>query len=280
MAEWSDGELVVDGTAIHYYRMGDQTKPPVVLLHGFTDFGLCWLRLATDLADDYDIVMIDAVGHGRSGGPEHGFRARAVSDVLAVIGALGLERPALVGHSMGAATAAGVAAETSYRLRSIVLEDPPWRDTEPAPAASTAHGSRAPLGSPAWVEWMRSFQALSPDERRARAQQERPDWADIDRLYWADAKGQFNLAVLNRRSDVARPPWRETVQKITCPVLLLTADTERGAIVTPEAAQEAADLWHQGQVLYIGGAGHNIRREQYGPYRAAVKTFLRETEQA
>src|SRR5438874_10777855 len=113
MATWSDGDLRVDGANIHYYRMGDATKQPVVLLHGFTDAGLCWMRLATDLAPDYDLVMVDAIGHGQSGGPEHGFRERAVSDALAVIDALGLDRPALVGHSMGAATAAGVAAEAS-----------------------------------------------------------------------------------------------------------------------------------------------------------------------
>src|SRR5581483_10995969 len=102
MAEWSEGDLTIDGTNIHYYRMGQPDKPPVALLHGFTDMGLCWMRLATDLAPDYDLVMIDAVGHGRSGGPEHGFRARAAGDVLAVIAALGLDRPALIGHSMGA----------------------------------------------------------------------------------------------------------------------------------------------------------------------------------
>src|SRR6478672_9381213 len=152
MAEWTEGDLTVDSENIHYYRMGDATKPPVVLLHGFTDAGLCWMRLATDLAPDYSLVMIDAIGHGRSGGPEHGFRERAVSDVIAVIDTLGLDRPALIGHSMGAATAAGVAAVASDRLRGVVLEDPPWRDETPAPADNGARGSRAPLRSPSWVE--------------------------------------------------------------------------------------------------------------------------------
>src|SRR5919202_1215582 len=101
MSEWSEGDLPIGGIAIHYYRMGQRGKPPVVLLHVFSDAGLAWLRLAQDLKADYDLVMLDAVGHGRSGGPEHGFRARAVSDVLAAIEALDLDRPVLVGHSMG-----------------------------------------------------------------------------------------------------------------------------------------------------------------------------------
>ena len=111
MAEWSEGDLPINGISIHYYRMGARGKPPVVLLHGFSDGGLAWLRLATDLAPNYDLIMLDAAGHGRSGGVEHGFRTRAVGDVLAAIDQLGLDRPALVGHSMGAGTAAGVAVD-------------------------------------------------------------------------------------------------------------------------------------------------------------------------
>ncbi|MCA1666481.1 MAG: alpha/beta hydrolase [Thermomicrobia bacterium] len=280
MAEWTEGDVPVNGTNIHYYRMGLGGKPPVVLLHGFTDNGLCWMRLATDLAPGYDLVMIDAVGHGKSGGPEHGFRARAVSDVLAVIEALGLERPALVGHSMGAGTAAGVAAEAGDRIRAIALEDPGWRDTPPPPiaenTASAGEGSRAPLGGPAWAEWNRKFKELSPDERYAQAAVERAAWPEIDRTFWADAKAQLNLDVLKEQNP-ARPPWRDTVRRITCPILLITADTERGAIVTPAMAEEVQGLWRTGKMVHIPGAGHNIRREQYAPYRVAVTTFLAET---
>ncbi len=279
MAGWSEGEIVVRETTIHYYRMGHTGKPPVVLLHGFTDAGLCWLRLASDLAPDYDLIMIDAVGHGLSGGPEHGFRERAPGDVLAVIAALDLDCPALVGHSMGAATAAGVAAEASERLRGIVLEDPGWRDTAPAPtevgATGVAMGSRAPLGGPEWVAWITAFQAMGQEERHTQAAAERPEWADADRLPWADAKAQFNLAVIAARGPIGIPPWRDTVRRMACPALLITADPERGAIVTPTIAREASGLWQTGEIVHLPGAGHNIRREQYAPYREAVSGFLR-----
>jgi N-formylmaleamate deformylase len=283
MPDWSEGDVPVNGTNIHYYRTGRQGAPPVVLLHGFTDSGLCWRHLVNDLTADYDLVMIDAVGHGKSGGPEHGFRTRAAGDVLAVIDALGLGRPALVGHSMGAATASAAAAEGGDRIRAIALEDPGWRDTAPAPiaenTANPGEGSRAPLGSPAWVAWNKQYKALSPEERRTRSAEERPNWPEIDRGDWADAKAQFNLDVLAHQND-PRPPWREIVARITCPVLLITADPDRGAIVTPEAAEEATKLWRTGRVVHIPGAGHNIRREQYEPYRAAVTAFLAETATA
>ena len=262
MADWSEGDLPIGGIAIHYYRMGDRAKPPVVLLHGFTDAGLCWLRLATDLAPGYDVIMLDAAGHGKSGGVEHGFRLRAVSDVIATIDGLGLERPALVGHSMGAATAAGVAAEISDRLRGIVLEDPPWRDSSPPRRRATG--------------WIRSMKEVTPEERYALAARERPEWAEIDRTYWVDSKAQLNLGVYDEQPDFGRPPWRETVARITCPTLLITAEPKRSGIVTPETAQEASTLWRTGRVVHIPNAGHNTRRDQYEPYRTAVTDFLRE----
>lgn len=276
MTDWTEGDVAVDGTDIHWYRTGTQGKPPVVLLHGFTDSGLCWRRLATDLAADYDLVMPDAVGHGKSGGPEHGFRGRAVSDVVAVIEALGLERPALIGHSMGGSTAAGVAAAIPDRIRAAILEDPGWRDAA-APPVTSAGGLA--LGSPEWAAWNRSYKQMTPEQRRARAAEERAQWPAADIPDWAEAKAQFNLAVLDHQNE-PRPPWREIAAQITCPVLLVTADPERGAIITPAQAEEAIGLMRAARVAHIPGAGHNIRRERYEPFRAAVTAFLAETASA
>lgn len=93
-------------------------------------------------------------------------------------------------------------------------------------------------------------------------------------LPWAEAKDQFNLDVFR----YATPPfyWREDIQRITCPILLITSDPEKGAIITPEVAQEASHLWKNGQVIHIAGAGHNIRREQFEHYKEAITTFLKE----
>ena len=120
---WQHADLEVDGIGIHYARTGTAGKPPVVLLHGFSDSGAVWTPLSRDLAADYDLVAIDTVGHGRSGRPGPGFsRARFVTDTLAVMDALGLARATLLGHSMGAGTAANVAAQAPGRVRALVLE--------------------------------------------------------------------------------------------------------------------------------------------------------------
>ena len=59
---------MVNGLKLHYTRTGG-AKPPVVLAHGFSDDGLCWTPVAEALAADYDVVMVDARGHGRSAAP-------------------------------------------------------------------------------------------------------------------------------------------------------------------------------------------------------------------
>ena len=55
------------------------------------------------LAVDYDVIMPDARGHGRSDAPEEGYGdAFFAADLAAVIQGLGLDHPPILGHSMGA----------------------------------------------------------------------------------------------------------------------------------------------------------------------------------
>lgn len=70
---------------------------------------------------------------------------------------------------------------------------------------------------------------------------------------------------------------QELLPRITCPVLLITADPELGAIVTPEVAAEAQRLLPSLWVVRLRGAGHNIRREQFQGYLQAVQAFLSAT---
>ena len=72
MATWQSGDVSVNGLRLHYTRTGGD-KPPVVLAHGFSDDGLCWTPVAEVLAPDYDVIMVDARGHGQSEAPEQGY---------------------------------------------------------------------------------------------------------------------------------------------------------------------------------------------------------------
>src|SRR2546421_12766764 len=117
-----------NGITIYYYCTGGDKKPSILLLHGITNSGQCWPQLAHALEGSYDVIMTDARGHGHSGTSADFSIVLLAEDAAAVIRALGLEKPYVWGHSMGAITAATLAAAYPDLVRAIVLEDPPMRD--------------------------------------------------------------------------------------------------------------------------------------------------------
>jgi pimeloyl-ACP methyl ester carboxylesterase len=99
--------IATDGTTIAWSRTG--SGEPVVLVHGITESAATFDPVAERLAGSHEVITLDLRGHGESGrAADYGLGAMA-GDVAAVIAAAGVDRPHLVGHSLGGAvvTAAG-----------------------------------------------------------------------------------------------------------------------------------------------------------------------------
>lgn len=268
MQNWHTGDIKANGLRLHYTRTGGE-KPPVVLAHGFSDDGLCWTPVAEKLAADYDVIMVDARGHGRSDAPKRGYgSAEHAADLAGVIAGLGLERPALLGHSMGAATALALAGLYPGSVRAILLEDPPpfWISQPEGQPVRRRTG---------FADWIMDVKRKTRDELIAQAHGQSPTWAEAELGPWADSKLRLSFRVLGRgKSQVV--DWLATASQIRCPALLITADPDRGGLVTPEGASALKALLPQVRVAHIAGAGHSIRREQFGPYMDTVTAFLAE----
>ena len=269
MPQWIDGNVTTNGIRLHYYRTGGD-KPPIVLLHGFTDDGLCWSPVAKALESDYDVIMVDARGHGLSEAPAEGYSSsNHAADVAGLIQALGLQQPVVIGHSMGAATAYHLAASYPDRLRCAILEDPPLQaPAETAEAAADMARMRERI-----VQDAREAKTLPREEAIARQRQQRPTWSEEELGPWADAKKRVSPHAFNVL-HTPRPDWRAILPQISCPVLLITADPDLGAIVTPEVAEQASSILPSLKVVRLRGAGHNIRREQFEGYLQVVREFL------
>ena len=93
---FTSNTIQANGITQHYYRSGGD-KPPLVLMHGFTDDGACWFPFAEGLIQDYDVIMPDARAHGKSSRVAGiGFSNEALADdAAAFIQALALDRPLL-----------------------------------------------------------------------------------------------------------------------------------------------------------------------------------------
>ncbi|MEZ4503626.1 MAG: alpha/beta fold hydrolase [Dehalococcoidia bacterium] len=97
-----------------------------MLLHGLLSGEAAWRALGyvAALADSYQVVSIDALGHGRSDKPADPAlhqRSQRVGDVLAVLDDLGAAQAHVVGYSMGSWQAASMALLAPTRVASLVV---------------------------------------------------------------------------------------------------------------------------------------------------------------
>jgi pimeloyl-ACP methyl ester carboxylesterase len=111
----------VDGHRVRYVRAGSGS--PVVLLHGFASSIYTWKDVLPALARDHDVVALDFPGFGESDQPPDLDGSRFPALVVELMDRLDIHEAALVGNSMGGATAVGVAATHPDRVTALVLID-------------------------------------------------------------------------------------------------------------------------------------------------------------
>ncbi|MFN8592143.1 MAG: alpha/beta hydrolase [Thermomicrobiales bacterium] len=270
MTDWTSGYVSANGVSLHFTRTGGE-KPPLVLAHGVTDDGLCWTPVVERLAKTYDAIMVDARGHGLSEATEQGYDpATQAADLAGLIGGLGLRRPAVLGHSMGAATALVLAGTYPDLPGAILLEDPPpwWVVAEPTPALE----SRRAEGRARALE----IREMSREHLLAETRERHPQWPDGEFEPWADSKFRFSPNVLTVYGDdnSRAVDWGATLSRITCPALLIIADTELGGIVSESDAAALKALVPHLEIAHVPDAGHSIRRDQFASYLAVIAPFL------
>ncbi len=271
MSAWQSDYLHVNGVRLHYTRTGG-AKSPLLMAHGFSDDGPCWSLVAEALESDYDVIMPDARGHGLSEVTKGRITPMdMVNDLKAIIAGLGLHKPIMLAHSMGALMTLAFVGTYPDIPKAILLEDPPawW------------YGGGFPLAnSPGeYAEAHAALLALKTQPKEtliARRRQQSPIWSDAELGYWADSKLRLSPAALQmfQPSIQTSLDWKTLSQQVTCPALLLTADVSLGGLISDEGAAALKKLIPQLQVAHIGGAGHSVHREQMQNYMTAVKAFL------
>lgn len=263
-AGWTGFDVDANGVRLHVHRAGRRDRPPVVLAHGLGDSGRCWWRVADALDDDFDLVMIDSRHHGRSSNAT-GPASTLAEDLAAVIDGLDLDRPLLMGHSIGGRTVAQFAVSRPRAPAGLVLVDPPWtldRETD---------GDLRPAEREAIRGWLGSFADMTHAELVALGRQQHPNWPEDEFATWIESKQQVHD---NAADDLGGIGWGELVAGLEVATLLLHGEPDRGGIVTDQVAARVADLNDHVTTVRVDSAGHNIHREDFDAFITVVRPFL------
>jgi len=269
-SKWQDASISVGELNVHYTRTGGD-KPPLVLAHGFSDSGMCWLRIAQALAADYDVILPDARGHGLSSRIQPGQQVTLPDDLAGFIQALKLDKPIVGGHSMGASTTASMAARYPGLALALILEDPAWFE-EPA---ESQEKQQPPAQPDPWMQFLAIASTMKLEDIIAKCRKDSPTWDEVELPAWAESKQQFDINFIASRQEIVRPNWKDVAREFKVPTLLITAEVSKGAIVSPTIAEQALKINPLIQVATIAGAGHNIRREAFEDYMKAIRRFLK-----
>jgi len=278
MSIWSEGYVNANGIRVHYYRTGGY-KPQVVLNHGAMDDGLCWTRVAKALEANYDVIMLDARGHGLSdsGHGDYHSETRA-RDLVAAILALGLDKPVVGGHSLGADGSMHMAASYPDIPRAIFLEDPPI--VMPGqPVFGGEIGQKGDGALKLMTTVMNIIKILPMFIGKILTRKMMPLSPDDEIIPWLISKKRFSNDFIKsmKISDTMDMSVQfDTLKKIKVPTLLIMGDRDLGSIVSSEVAQEMKKILPDLQVAHLAGANHDIRRAKFEEYMTALKKFLSE----
>jgi pimeloyl-ACP methyl ester carboxylesterase len=250
---------------------------PVVFVHGFSNDRSVWDDAVRALPDAFRPICHDLRGHGDSGWSIEGryHLLDHARDLAELFDALGLERAAVVGHSMGGNAATLFAARHPERVRALALVD-----TGPS------------LGADAWKrasgdvsEQARAFEDVG--ELRKLLSLAYPLAAPhaLDRLARASVvqrrDGRFEpkldpilLELLGTEEQLRETEallW-DALAKLRCPVLL--ARGERSAMLPETVAQRMIQVIAQARFVQIPNAGHAVMLDNGPALQAELAEFL------
>jgi esterase len=272
-----DHQVVVGAMRLHYLDWGG-SGTPILFLHGGGINAHTWDCVAVMLRERYRCIALDQRGHGDSEwSPVVEYRTGAhVADIEGFIEATALERPIVVGQSMGGLNAIGYATRHSDRMRAMVVVDV-------APEISGADAGAQRIRDFSSTPELDSLEAFL--ERAVKFNPIR-DPAVLRRSLHYNLRetpaGKWTFKHdQRRRSDDAMRSFAEDrlrlaseLPGIKCPTLIV-----RGAlsdVLTDEAAEKFARSLPDGRWVRVEKSGHNVQGDNPRALLDAMLAFFRE----
>jgi pimeloyl-ACP methyl ester carboxylesterase len=243
--------------------LGDPKGEPVLLLHGFTDTSRSWSLIAPFLSG-YRLLIPDQRGHGAADAPSCCYSTHVYADdARQFMDLMGIERAAIVGHSMGSMIAITMASEYPDRVSKIVLIG----STALAPVKrgdwlySGVDGLKAPLDptTPFLREWHPANQPTPID------------------AHFADAVMQETLLTplhvwRGVMRELAEVPAGRHAADVKAPVLILSGGKD--PLFTAEHHESLVKAFPRAEAHVLPDLGHNPNWERPAEIGRIVDDFL------
>lgn len=270
MSQYQDKFVGVNGLRLHYLDWGAVGKPPLVLLHGGSAYAHWWDFVAPALAEDFHVLVLDQRGHGDSDHadpPAYGTR-HYLSDLHDFLRRLGIQKPILMGHSMGGHNAVIYATQHAQELKALILVDTDAAYPEAAVQFLRKLGEKPAKEFASFVEAISRFQLLP-----------RETYISVEKLRYLASfafkqrpDGKWT-AKLDRKTLFREPiDGRPFLGYITCPTLVVRA--ERSPLLSDKKIDRLVNGLPNGRWSEVKDTYHHVMLDNPDGLVQVVQVFL------
>jgi pimeloyl-ACP methyl ester carboxylesterase len=264
-----DRYVTVNGLRLHFLDWGNESRPPLILVHGLDRHAHTFDHLAPHFADRYHVIAVDMRGHGESAWDPDGryLVEDYVRDMEGLVDRQGWRDIVIWGNSTGGRVAQVYAGMHPERVAGVISED--VGPERPARIANS-YGRRVNADREGWE----SEDALIAQLTRSSASTPLENIRTYVRYgITHDAAGRIMWKRDPKIANgfVVTDLW-QYVSRITAPALYILGG--RSTIVPAETQNRLKTTLPHVQIVTVDGAGHYPSDEQAGRVLALVDTFL------
>jgi len=269
--------IVVHRIRLHYLDWGKNDGPAIVFLHGGGLNAHTWDIVCLMLRADYRCVALDQRGHGDSEWEptaDYSFESQ-IRDIEGFVEKLGLERPLLVGHSMGGFAAMGYAMRHAMKMAGLALVD-----VGPELSMDGAKRIRDFVSQDRVLDSVDEFvqRAMAFNPMRNPALLRRSLLHNLRQLpngkwTWKHDPNRHSPNLTLERDSRAKQILDE-VHRICCPTLVLRG--ARSDVFTDDNAANFAKALPKGQWQRVPDAGHTIQGDNPRGLLEALRPFIKQ----
>ncbi|MBE7105844.1 2-succinyl-6-hydroxy-2,4-cyclohexadiene-1-carboxylate synthase [Bacillus cereus] len=266
-------KVTLQGVSYEYEVVG--SGEPLLLLHGFTGSMETWRSFIPSWSEQFQVILVDIVGHGKTESPEdvtHYDIQNVALQMKELLDHLHIENAHVLGYSMGGRLAITMACLYPKYVRSLLLENC-TAGLESANERKERREKDERLADKIEQEGTRSFVSMWENiplfETQKRLAQNVQEAVRKERL----ANNPTGLAnSLRGMGTGAQPSWWKDLQNLKIPVLLLNGESDEKFFRLLKNIEKCIP---HANFVKIDGAGHAIHVEQPEKFDTIVKGFLK-----